>query len=311
MKQGNGLPVWIQEFSLVGLLLLIGSVSGWAQESAPVVASSANDSMAAAIHDLQQQVSELRAAMAEMRSEAAQYRSENAALRRELQTAQRQSGAGDTPPANSYDPTPAAGANTDRANPAEQATLPAKQATSLEDRIASLEDSTQLLNSKLDDQYQTKVESASKYRVRLSGIVLMNLFSNRGTTDIQDFPSYVTGPNVGNGDFGATLRQSEIGLEVFGPTLAGAKTSGKVQADFAGGFSNTWNGVSSGIFRLRIASARLDWEHTSILVGQDNLFLSPNSPTSFASLAVPALNYAGNLWSWTPQVMVEHRFEIQ
>lgn len=310
MKQGNGLPVWIQEFSMTGLLLLVGGVSGWAQESAPAVPSSPGDSMATAIHDLQQQVNELRTAMAEMRSEAAQYRAENTALRRELQAAQHPSGAGPLSPSNSYDPNPAAGRDTDKGGPAEPAPRAAQPSSSLEDRVASLEDSTQLLNSKLGDQYQTKVESASKYRVRLSGVVLMNLFSNRGTTDIQDFPSYVTGPNMGNGDFGATLRQSEIGLEVFGPTLAGARTSGKVQADFAGGFPNTWNGVNSGIFRLRIASARMDWEHTSLVVGQDNLFLSPNSPTSFASLAIPALNYAGNLWSWTPQVMVEHRFEV-
>ncbi len=307
MKQGNGLPVWIQEFSLTGLLLLAGSVAGWTQESTPIVSSSPSDSTAAAIHELQQQVNELRAAMAEMRSEAAEYRAENSALRRELQATRLQSEAVAIPPASSYG---SSAADTERASPTEPAPPVAKQASSLEDRIASLEDSTQLLNSKLDDQYQTKVESASKYRVRLSGIVLMNLFSNRGTTDMQDIPSYVTGPNQGNGDFGATLRQSEIGLEVFGPTLAGAKTSGKVQADFAGGFPGTWNGVNSGIFRLRIASARMDWENTSLVMGQDSLFLSPNSPTSFASLAVPALNYAGNLWSWTPQVMVEHRFKI-
>jgi len=40
------------------------------------------------------------------------------------------------------------------------------------------------------------------------------------------------------------------------------------------------------------------------------LFLSPQSPTSFASLIVPALTYAGNLWSWTPQLRIEHRFEF-
>jgi len=167
-----------------------------------------------------------------------------------------------------------------------------------------------LLNSKINDQYQTKVESASKYRVRLSGLVLVNLFSNRGTTDNQDVPSYVTGPNQGNGDFGATMRQSEIGLEVFGPTVAGAKTSGSLQADFGGGFPAGWNGVSMGIFRLRTASVRLDWENTSIVAGQDNLFISPFAPTSFASLIIPAFNYAGNLWAWTPQVRVEHRFAL-
>jgi hypothetical protein len=83
-----------------------------------------------------------------------------------------------------------------------------------------------------------------------------------------------------------------------------------LQADFAGGFPNTLNGVDSGLFRLRVASMRMDWEHTSIVAGQDDLFLSPQSPTSFASLAVPALSYAGNLWGWIPQVRVEHRIEL-
>jgi hypothetical protein len=187
---------------------------------------------------------------------------------------------------------------------------PATQTGSTEERVASLDESLQLLNSKVDDQYQTKVESASKYRVRLSGIVLLNLFNTHGATDNQDFPSFVTGPSTGTGNFGATMRQSEIGLEVFGPTWAGAKISGSLQADFAGGFPGTWNGVNSGIFRLRTASVRMDWKNTSVVAGQDSAFFSPLSPTSFASLAVPALNYAGNLWAWTPQVRVEHRFEL-
>ena len=47
-----------------------------------------------------------------------------------------------------------------------------------------------------------------------------------------------------------------------------------------------------------------------MVVGQDGLFISPNSPTSFATLAVPALSYAGNLWSWAPQIRVEHRVAL-
>src|SRR6185312_4508322 len=34
------------------------------------------------------------------------------------------------------------------------------------------------------------------------------------------------------------------------------------------------------------------------------------SPTSFASLAIPAFSYAGNLWGWIPQVRLEHRFNL-
>jgi hypothetical protein len=106
------------------------------------------------------------------------------------------------------------------------------------------------------------------------------------------------------------LRQSEIGLEIFGPNLAGAKTSADIQLDFSGGFPGTGNGVDFGIVRLQTASMRFDWEHTSVVAGQDSLFISPLSPTSFASLATPAFAFAGNLWGWTPQLRVEHRFSI-
>ena len=290
----------------LGLALLTACICAQSQEAGPANTSPSDQALTTAVHDLQQQVSELRAAIVEMRSEAAQYRAETAELRRELQTMRGQQSEAAAVPPNPYAPTPGpeASAATGTTPQAETKNAP------LEQRVATLEETTQLLNSKVEDQYQTKVESASKYRVRLSGIVLMNLFSNRGMTDNQDIPSLVYGPNQGHGDFGATLRQSEIGLEVFGPTLAGAKTSANLQADFAGGFPSTWNGVNSGIFRLRIASARMDWGHTSVVVGQDDLFISPLSPTSFASLAIPAFNYAGNLWAWTPQVRVEHRFDL-
>ena len=322
MTQGNGSPGRMGKAGLAGLLLLLGSIFAWSQESSPAGTPSESDSTAAAIHELQEQVKELRSAVAEMRSETEQYRAENAALRHELRSVRSPSAAVVTPTRDPYQSSsyqsssyqsapyqPAPSTNADPAPP-QPAQPRANRMASLEDRVASLEEATQLVNSKVDDQYQTKIESASKYRARLSGIVLLNLFNTHGATDNQDFPSFVTGPSTGTGSFGATMRQSELGLEVFGPTLAGAKTSASLQADFAGGFPGTWNGVDSGIFRLRTASMRMDWRDTSVVVGQDNAFFSPLSPTSFASLAVPPLNYAGNLWAWTPQVRVEHRFEI-
>jgi hypothetical protein len=106
------------------------------------------------------------------------------------------------------------------------------------------------------------------------------------------------------------LRQTEIGLEIFGPTVAGARSSANVQFDFAGGFPSTPNGVDYGIVRMQTASLRLDWNHTSVVAGQDSLFISPLSPTSFASLAIPTFAYAGNLWGWTPQLRIEHRFNL-
>ena len=177
---------------------------------------------------------------------------------------------------------------------------------------ASLEEEYQLLSGKVDDQYQTKVESASKYRLRLSGIVLMNLISNQGVVDSVDLPSlaYARLPGDSGGSFGATLRQSEIGLEAFGPTVAGAKTRADLQLDFAGGFPAVPNGINSGLVRLRTGTMRMDWANTSVVAGQDAIFFSPNSPTSFASLAIPALSATGNLWAWVPQIRVEHRVNL-
>lgn len=298
MKQGNKFSRWMHTSAGALLFLLIGSLAVRAQQPQPSNSSAPTDATAAAVHDLQEQVQQLRDAVSEIRAEAAQYRAETAELRRELEQ-------------NRNQPTVAVAPAPPVAPPAaEQA--PPSPPSSLDDRVAAVEDSTHLLSAKVDDQYQTKVESASKYRLRLSGIVLMNLFSNRGVTDNQDVPNWATGasPSDPQGNFGATLRQSEIGLEAFGPSVAGARTSADLQLDFSGGFPQTYNGVNFGLVRLRIASLRLDWEHTSIVAGQDNLFISPLSPTSFASLSTPTFGYAGNLWGWTPQVRAEHRFEV-
>ncbi len=292
MKQTNGLPGRIGKFGALGAFLLAGCVSVWAQ-TANTPAAQPTDAMTAAVRELQEEVRELRTAVVELRLEAGQYRAETEQLRKELQATL---GSGETAAS-------AAGASASSA--------PA-QPGPLEERVAYLEESSQLLSSKLDDQYQAKVEAASKYRIRLSGIVLMNLFSNRGYVDSQDVPTWAIPsiPDVSGQTLGASLRQSQIGLEVFGPRLAGARTSGNLQLDFAGGSPNVPNGVNFGLVRLRIASMRMDWKSTSIVAGQDNAFISPLSPTSFASLAVPAFSYAGNLWGWIPQVRFEHRFNL-
>lgn len=272
------------------VLLMVGA--GYASAQGPSPAA-ADPTLAQSVQELRQQVEDLRAAVAEIRSEASQYRAESEQLRKELESIRA------TPPAP---PTPVG---------AEQAT----SATASQDqRLANVEENTQLLQSELKTQYQTKIESGSKYRVRLSGLVLFNLFGNSGSTDNMDVPIYAA-PNGAYGapsTFGATLRQSQLGLEAFGPTILGAKTRGQVQFDFGGGFpAGALDGVNTGIVRLRTASARLDWQNTSIVIGQDELFISPNSPTSFASLLTPSFGYAGNLWAWTPQLRIEHALALR
>lgn len=195
---------------------------------------------------------------------------------------------------------------------AEPLTASQAQGSSLDQRVSKLEESQDLMNDKISEQSQTKVESGSKYRVRLSGIVLLNTVVTRGSVDNLDFPQIATPPDTygTSGAFSGSLRQSQIGIEAFGPDIAGARTSANVKFDFAGGFPNAPNGTAFGIARLRTGTIHLDWEHTSIVAGQDSIFFAPLTPTTLSSLAIPALSYTGNLWSWTPQIRVEHRVAL-
>ena len=282
-------------------------------------ASNADRDTTTAVRSLQEQVLQLRALVDEMRTENAQSRAEMQELRRDLQTtrAMLELAPASRPAGTTSGSTPSGpyGLESRSTAPAIAAQLPnptGQPAPGPEDRVQQLEESTSLLGSRINEQYQTKVETASKYRARLSGIVLLNAFRNVGATNSLDFPDFAQPalPGSSQASLGATMRQSEIGLEIFGPNLAGAKTSANVQFDFAGGFPATGNAVNFGIVRLQTASLRFDWEHTSVVAGQDSLFLSPLSPTSFASLSVPTFGYAGNLWGWTPQIRAEHRFAL-
>ncbi len=294
--------------SFVCCTLILASLSGrhCSAQSAPGGNAAPDPSLAETVQQLQQQVKELRSIVSDLRSESEQYRAETRELREELHSAVALLPAANKPEAVQV-------AQTTGAAPDQEASNPPAQESSSQGRLSKIEEQYDLLTGKIDDQYQTKVESRSKYKVRLSGLVLMDLFSNRGGVLNSDVPGQVDSDRdqLGrNNSTGISLRQSQIGLEVFGPELAGAKTRGDLQADFAGGFQYAPNGIALGLFRLRTATVHLDWAHTSIVAGQDAPFFSALSPTSFATLAEPALSEAGNLWMWIPQIRVERRLTI-
>jgi hypothetical protein len=257
---------------------------------------------------MQLQIQQLQAAVKEMKQEAERYHAETMELKAELEATRNRlsSVAVGSPTAP---PPPAETLLAQRPEAADE--TPAK--LPVENRIERLEEDQELLNSRMTEQYQTKVESASKYRVRLSGLALFNLFSNSGNVDHVEVPTVANpslqGASIG-GSFAATLRQSQFGLEVHGPEIAGAKTEGHFVADFFGEFPETVNGFASGTLRLRTGTIRLDWARTSVVGGIDNLFFSPTYATSYAQVAIPAFSYSGNLYSWTPQLRVEHRMAV-
>jgi regulator of replication initiation timing len=267
-------------------------------------------SLVASVNQLQSQMQTLNSQMTELRASQQQAVLEAEQLRVELNRTREQLTAKTASTNQASEPAPAQALSSSSVS----VSTSSQQSpdVSWQQRISKLEDDQGLMNDKIIEQSQTKVESGSKYRVRLSGIVLLNTGITRGSVDNLDFPQVATRPdNSGtSGSFSGSLRQSQIGIEAFGPDIAGARTSANVKFDFAGGFPNTPNGAAFGIVRLRTGTIRLDWSDTAIVAGQDSLFFAPLTPTTLSSLAIPALSYTGNLWSWTPQIRIEHRVAL-
>ncbi|HEX3118577.1 MAG TPA: hypothetical protein VHP80_05730, partial [Candidatus Acidoferrum sp.] len=186
--------------------------------------------------------------------------------------------------------------------PAEESKSPAAQIS---------QDDWDILNARVDEQRQTKVESMSRYRLKLSGLALFTAFANFGQVDNTSLPSIALPPIPGysSGSVGASVRQSIIGLTGYGPTVFGAHTSADVQMDFFGGVPASYGGSSSGLAELRLARFRMDWKRTSVVAGLDYPFFAPNLPTSYMTVIVPGFASAGKMWSWTPTIRAEHRFD--
>jgi hypothetical protein len=254
---------------------------------------------------LQQQMSQMQELMNSMRDEITRSRAESAELRREMQATRSALAA----PSNPEKPSPA------ETNYSSTPTSPTDEHASSSVAAPSAvpaDENQQFINANLAELHQTKVESGSKYHLRLSGIVLLNAVENRGTVDNLDFPSLAVAapPGTSQSSFGATLRQSSVGISAFGPQFLGARISGDAQFDFAGDSYSISTGTTFGFARLRTGLIRMDWETTSLIAGQDVPFISPLSPTSLAAIALPEFSYSGNLWNWIPQIRVEHRIHL-
>jgi hypothetical protein len=180
--------------------------------------------------------------------------------------------------------------------------------------IEDLQERQQTAEAQIKVHDQTKLESSSKYPLRVTGLVLFNSFLNRGAVDNVDLPEVALNNQnntVGNGSAGATLRQTILGLEGFGPRVAGGRSSASIDLDFFGGVAYSSYGTSAGTVRMRTASINLDWDHDSIQVGFMAPLISPLSSTSYATVAEPGMAGAGNLWTWAPQLRYAHQMQFQ
>src|SRR5580704_11744 len=177
--------------------------------------------------------------------------------------------------------------------------------------LEALHEQQEAMQAEIKQHDQTKVETLSKYPLRLRGLILFNAFSNAGGVRDYQVPALGMPPFPGgsHGSTGATLQQTLLALDATGPRIWGARSSAEVSVDFFGGVSSNTYGYSSsaGLLRMRQSWANLDWYKTTVQAGYTTPLISPLSPTSFATVAQPGLAGSGNLWTWSPQVQVEQR----
>jgi hypothetical protein len=291
----------LRKTCVMGLCLMVATLaegpSGFGQ-SAPERTASPNGQTVSG-QDLNGKIELLTRSLEQTQTELARSRSEIEQLRSMLgEVLKRMDSAQAAAPTQGIRPSEgvsAAGASSSEAGP------PAAQIS---------QDDWDLLNARVEEQRQTKVESGSKFRLRLSGLALFNMFDTAGNVDNLDVPSIAL-PKFARfptGGVGASVRQSIVGITGIGPEIFGARTSADLQMGFYGGLPSGYNATTSGIANLRIVRIRFDWENRSVIAGLDTPFFSPNMPTTYMSVAVPGFASAGNLWTWTPTIRVEQRF---
>jgi uncharacterized coiled-coil protein SlyX len=257
-----------------------------------VLAQSTN-SQTTAPETTEQKVERLTAAVANAQSQMENYQQQLLDLRQQLADLRQQMTAERASPAppTQLGPSTSEGA-------AASTTAPAA--------IDEIRERQAIEESQIATHDAAKVETQSKYPLKVSGLLLFNGFVNTRQVDISASPAYaISGP----GSTGLSIRQTVLGFDARGPHLFDATSRADLRVDF---FANDTQSAyaASGVLRLRTAHAELDWPKTEAFVEFDRTILEPNEPSSLVAVAQPELAWAGNLWNWNPQIGVSHEFAL-
>lgn len=258
--------------AVAGLLLAIAAGPLYCQEVSSQDLQARVETLTAAVNRAQQQLEDSQRELAELRRQLAELRQQ-------------------------MDPPGQAEAAT------EQQRLSAE--------VEALKDEQAMYRSQIATHDQEKVETVSKYPLRLTGLILLSGFVNTNRVDMPVTPTLALS---GAGSTGLSMRQTQLGLDARGPHLFGAASFANARADFFGGTAQNTYGSgydAAGLVRLRTAHAFLQWEHTKAFFSLDRTILSPNEPTSLTAVAIPPLAWSGNLWTWNPQIGASHDFGLR
>jgi uncharacterized coiled-coil protein SlyX len=243
--------------------------------------------------NLSQQIDKLTESMARTQAQVEQSQRQLDEMRKELTALQAQMTQGASAPKL----------------PGPPVASPPAQGESSSKAIEQLGERQSIQESQIATHEQTKVESESKYPVKITGLLLFTGFVNTRAVDMAVTPTLAL---PGSGSTGASLRQTVVGFDARGPHLFGARSSADLRVDFDGSpqpanaitnYTGYYN-ANSTLLRLRTAHTALQWNRTEAYFSLDRPIFSPETPTSLTAVAIPALAWSGNLWTWNPQIGV-------
>jgi hypothetical protein len=246
--------------------------------------------------DIAQQVNQLQQAMSKAQAQIEESQRELLEMRRQLSALQAQMAASQ----------PSAQGQPSNASSTASSAAASNPPTTTQAQIQDIHDRQDLEESQIATHEQIKVESESKYPVKITGLLLLNGFVNTHAVDMPATPTVVV---PGSGSTGASLSQTVLGFDARGPHLFGARSYANLRVDFYGnpqsnispGAYTGYYSTSASFLRLRTAHAGLRWNHTDAFFSLDRPLFSADSPTSLTAVAQPALAWSGNLWTWNPQ----------
>jgi uncharacterized coiled-coil protein SlyX len=241
----------------------------------------------------EQKIDHLTAAVAQAQTQMEAYQQQLLELRRQLAALQQQMAA-----EKAASPTAAQSATANAGSAEAAASSPAS--------LDEIRERQAIEESQIATHDVTKVETDSKYPLKVTGLLLLNGFVNTRQVDVSASPAYaIQGP----GSTGLSLRQTVLGLDARGPHLLGATSRADLRVDFFASGAQL-NYAASGILRLRTAHVALNWQNSEAFAELDRSILEPNEPSSLLAVAQPELAWAGNLWNWSPQAGLSHQFAL-
>ena len=263
--------------------------------------------------DVPQQIQALTDSIARVQAQLEQSQAQLQELRSQLAAVQSQVSRANAPGAEAGSPAEAEPGAVARTSSRAESPGTAQRTTAA--AVEELRETQDVQGAQIAVHEQTKVESDSRYPVRISGMLLFNAYTNSGGVDTPADPTYSTS---GKGTTGASVRQTLLGVSARGPHWLRAASAADLEVDFFAnpGSSSTVGAPSVGydtspaVLRLRTAHATLDWAHTQAFFNLDRPLLSPDVPHSLSAVATPEFGWAGYLWRWNPQLGLRHDQQI-